>query len=50
MSERYLPLEENIDNANKTKYWKVSKDSKVKSSGQGREEISEGERSTFKRI
>ena len=50
ISEMYLMLQENIENLNKTEYWRVSKDIKVKSSGQGREEIPEGETSTFERI
>ena len=50
ISETYLLLQENIENMNKIEYWRVSKDSKVKSSGEGREEIPEGETSTFERI
>ena len=51
MSEMPLQLEDNIDLVTKTKYRKIDEDGDVKYSDQGQsEEISEGERSTFKRI
>ena len=51
MSEMPLELEEDIDLVTQTKYRKIDEDSDVKYSDQGQsEEISEEERSTFKRI